>query len=613
MEHLAHMFRSVVAEHGHRPATRIRIDDAWVVQTYQELAQGVQRTARAMVEAGVQPGDRVSIFAHNCPEWTEIDYACTTIGAVPTPIYATSTPEQIRHIINDSGARMIFVSGESEAKRCLEVLPQMPSVLKLISIDPLPLDIVDPGQVVSLGQFKQVAGDEARLAELDAEVERRFAAVSPEDLCAIIYTSGTTGAPKGVMLQHKAMIAQTAALTVHFHYVTAEDHSLCFLPLSHALERGWSTFVMSRGSMTTYVPNAKKVADMLVLAKPTMMASVPKLYETVYTTAHAKVAGDPTRQKIFDWALRVGGQCQRAYRKGKQPNLYWRSQLALADKLVLSSIRDAMGGNKKVLACGGAPLRIQVEEFFSAAGLLVMQGFGLTEASPLVSFNPPTAFKFGTCGPVMPGGELRIGEGGEILYRGPNVMKGYWNNPEATAEAFTEDGWLRTGDGGYVDNDGYLVINDRLKDIIVTLNGKNIAPQPIEGLLLADPLFEHAVLLGDNRPCLTLLVKPSLPHLAEIAEKRGINYTSPAELMENSEVVEEVRQRVVALTGKLPSHEQIRDLRVLFEDFTMDNGLLTPTLKVKRREVEKRFGEVIDDMYAKIAERRKGSGQNSER
>ncbi|MEL4503336.1 long-chain fatty acid--CoA ligase [Luteococcus sp. H138] len=607
------MFRSVVAEHGDRPATRILVDDEWVVQTYSELAQAVHRTARALVDAGVQFGDRVSIFAHNCPEWTQADYACMTIGAVPTPIYATSTPEQIKHIINDSGARLIFVSGESEARRCLEVLPEMPSVLKLISIDPLPLELMEPGVVTTLAQFDKVAGDEARLAELDAEVERRFNAVNPEDLSVIIYTSGTTGDPKGVMLQHKAMIAQTAGLEAHFNYVTADDHSLCFLPLSHALERGWSTFVMSHGCMNTYVPDAKQVADMLVLAKPTMMASVPKLYEKVYATAHGKVANDPARKKVFDWALRVGGQCQRAFRKGKQPNLYWRAQLPLADKLVLSSIREAMGGNKKVLACGGAPLRIQVEEFFSAAGLLVEQGFGLTEASPLVSFNPPTAFKFGTCGPVMPGGELRIGEGGEILYKGPNVMKGYWNNPQATADAFTEDGWLRTGDGGYVDNDGYLVINDRLKDIIVTLNGKNIAPQPIEGLLLADPLFEHAVLLGDNRPCLTLLVKPSLPHLAEIAEKRGISYTSPTELMENSEMAEEVRQRVVALTGKLPSHEQIRDLRVLFEDFTMDNGLLTPTLKVKRREVEKRFGEVIDEMYAKMAERRKGSGQNTER
>lgn len=607
MEHIAHLFRQAVEQHGWRPATRIRVDEQWQVQTYDELAERVQATARALVDAGIEHGDRVSIFANNCPEWSQVDLACLTIGAVPTPIYATSTPEQIRHIINDSGSRLIVVGGRSEAERCLQVIDEMPAVIRrgdglgIIAIKP-----VDDQRVQSLADFERVGDEEPRRSELDAEVERRFAGADPEDLASIVYTSGTTGDPKGVMLQHKAFAAQNHSLDVFFN-PGPQEHSLCFLPLSHALERAWTTYVLSHGCMNTYVPDAKTVAEMMVLAKPTMMVSVPKLYETVYATAHAKVADDPTRKRIFDWALRVGGQCQRAYRKGKQPNLYWRSQLPLADKLVLSSIRDAMGGNKVVLACGGAPLRVQVEEFFSAAGLLLLQGFGLTEAAPLVSFNPPTEFKFGSCGKVMPGGELKIGEGSEILYRGPNLMKGYWNQPEATAASFDEEGWLRTGDGGYVDNEGYLVINDRLKDIIVTLNGKNIAPQPIEGLLLADPLFEHAVLLGDNRPCLTLLVKPSLAQLTDIAEKRGVSYTSPTELLNNSEVLDEVRQRVHALTEKLPSHEQIRDLRVLLEEFTMDNGLLTPTLKVKRRAVEQRFNEVIEEMYTKIAERRRGS------
>ena len=600
MEHIAHMFRATVTRYGHLPATRIRRGEAWQVQTYDELGQRVRETARALVHVGIEHGDRVAIFAPNCPEWTQVDMALLAVGAVPVPIYATSTPEQIRHIVNDSGARGIFVGGASEAGRCLEALDQMPTVQALVSIEP-----VSDERVRTLDEFSRPQLDEATLAALDQRLVERFGQLGTQDLASIIYTSGTTGEPKGVMLTHAALMAQVRALDVFFH-PTPDDHSLCFLPLSHALERAWTAYVLSHGCMNTYVPNAKQVADMMVLAKPTMMVSVPKLYETVYATAHAKVANDPTRKKIFDWALRVGGQCQRAHRKGKQPNLYWRAQLPLADKLVLCSIREAMGGNKTVLACGGAPLRVEVEEFFSAAGLLLLQGYGLTEASPLVSFNPPTEFKFGTCGKVMPGGELKVGAESEILYKGPNLMQGYWNQPEATADAFTEDGWLRTGDGGYVDNEGYLVINDRLKDIIVTLNGKNIAPQPIEGLLLADPLFEHAVLLGDNRPCLTLLVKPSLPQLTEIAEKRGISYTSPAELLNDSEVLDEVRQRVHAVTNKLPSHEQIRDLRVLLEDFTMDNGLLTPTLKVKRRAVEQRFSEVIEEMYARIAERRRG-------
>ena len=242
----------------------------------------------------------------------------------------------------------------------------------------------------------------------------------------------------------------------------------------------------------------------------------------------------------------------------------------------------------------------------------MIQGYGMTEAAPLIAYNRPAAFKMGTCGQVVPGGELRIAEGGEICFRGPNVMLGYWNDPKATAEVIDAEGWLHTGDGGYVDNDGYLVINDRLKDIIVTLNGKNIAPQPIEGMLLADPLLEQAVILGDNRPCLTLLVTPSMPDLTAWAQAHGVPFTNPAELLESSEVADEVRSRVKQITEKLPSHEQIRDIRILPEAFTLENGLLTPTFKVKRREVDRRFVDVIDEMYAKLPERRKAQSGSSE-
>ena len=283
---------------------------------------------------------------------------------------------------------------------------------------------------------------------------------------------------------------------------------------------------------------------------------------------------------------------------------YWRAQLPLADRLVLSSVRDAMGGPKNVMACGGAPLRAEVEEFFSACGMQIFPGYGLTEASPLVSFNAPAAFKVGTAGRVVPGGELRIGPESEIWYRGPNVMAGYHRDDAATAEVLDADGWLHTGDVGYVDTDGFLVITDRIKDLIVTSTGKNVAPAPIEGLLLADPLFEQAVILGDNRPYLTLLVSPSRPHLEELASQLQVRFADTAELLSHPQILEEMRRRVAALTGKLAHHEQIRDLRILVEEFTQDNGLLTPTLKVRRREVEKRFKALIDDMYARLAERR---------
>ncbi len=595
-DHIARMFEESVRRYPDRPATRIRVGDSWIVHTYAELSARVHATAKGLLAAGIQPGDRVAIFSNDLPEWTEVDFATLFVRAVPVPIYATSTPDQIAHIVNDSGTRFIFAGGQSEVDRVRAA--STPGLERIVS-----LTAIDDPVVVGLPTFRhQVAGRE----DLDAELQQRLADASPDDLASIIYTSGTTGAPKGVMLPHRALTAQVHALDQFFD-IRPEDHSLCFLPLSHALERGWSMVVFSHGCMNTYVPNAKRVAEMMVLAQPTLMVSVPKLYEKVFATAREKVAGSHNRQRIFDWAIGVGAEFAKARHEGRHIGAAEKARHALADRLVLHSIRDAMGGPKTVLASGGAPLRKEIEEFFAACGLLVFQGYGLTEAGPLVSFNAPSGYRFGTAGRVMPGGDLRIADDGEILYHGPNVMTGYWNSPETTEATFTEiDGkkFLRTGDVGEIDTDGYLHITDRIKDIIVTLNGKNISPQPIEGLLLADSLFEHAVLLGDNRPCLTLLVTPSLPDLTELAKHLDISFTAPSELLGNQQIVEEVRRRAQSLTAKLPNHEQIRDLRVLLEDFTMDNGLLTPTLKVKRREVEKRFQHLVDDMYAKIAERR---------
>ena len=595
---IARMFRATVRTAGPRTATRVKVDGTWHEQSYDELAERVGRLAAALVRAGIQPGDRVAILGGNWPQWTEVDLACAAAGAISVPIYQTSTVDQVRHILRDSGARTIFVETAQHAERAREAAADEGLVDRVVGFFDLGIDGVD-----TLDDFAHF-DDGSELARCAAEVDRRVEAGNTEDVLSIIYTSGTTGAPKGAMLQHRAMIAQNASISAGF-VPTPEDHSLSFLPLSHAFERGWTYFVLSYGCATSYVTNPREVADLLAEVRPTMIMSVPKLFDKVYSTVWERVADDPAKKRVLEWALRVGGQCQRAYRKGKEPSLYWRAQLPLADRLVLSSIRQAMGGNKSYLGCGGAPVRREVEEFFSAAGLLMIQGYGMTEAAPLIAYNPPAAFKFGTVGPVVPGGEIRIGDGGEICYRGANVMLGYWNDPQATASVIDADGFLHTGDGGYLDLDGYLVINDRLKDIIVTLNGKNIAPQPIEGLLTSDPLLEQAVILGDNRPCLTLLVTPSMPDLTAWAEAKGLAFTNPAELLERSEVVDEVRSRVRDLTAKLPSHEQIRDIRILPEQFTLENGLLTPTFKVKRREVEKRFSEVVDEMYARIAERRK--------
>lgn len=594
--HLAHMFRRTIERYGYRPASRVRQGQQWRIRTYAETGRRVDAIAQWFVEHGIDRGDRVAIFAQNCPEWVELDLAIMTVGAVPVPIYPTSTPDQLVHIVTDAGVRMICLAGQPGAERLLSAVGRMPTLTAVVSIDGAGAGTVEI-PVHNLADVIAAHRRDDETSRLRLAVEERMAQSAGDDVASLIYTSGTTGAPKGVMITHRAAMSQPVALD-KFFTITPADHSLCFLPLSHALEWAWTMVIISHGCLNTYVTNPKMVAPMLTEVRPTLFVTVPKLYEQVMAVAREKVAGSRLKTGLFNWALKVGRRWWQVSEQGRRPGPVLRLAHVVADRLVLGAVRDAVGGPKTVLAAGGAPLRREVEEFFASVGLLVCQGYGLTEASPLVSFNSPGAHKFGTAGKPLVGSQIRTGADGEVLYRGPNVMKGYWKDPKATAAAL-EDGWLHTGDVGHVDSDGYLVITDRLKDIIVTLNGKNIAPQPIEGLLMADPLFEQAVILGDNRPCLTLLVRPSMPHVEEIAERLHINLSG--EGRHSPELLEEIRTRVVELTAKLPRQEQIRDLRVLWEDFTQDNGLLTPTLKVRRREVEKRFTEVIEEMYAKLA------------
>ncbi len=583
---LLSLFDDSVSRHGARNATRVAGDAGWVTMTYSELDTRVRGLAALLVDLGVEPGDRVGIFSTNRPEWTIGDLACLNAAAISVPVYATSAAPQVRHVLADSGSSVVLVAGERELAIVQEVWAELPELRSVLVFDEV--ESTDD-RVRTIGD----GSDEAR-----AEVERRRAAANPDDVVSLVYTSGTTGDPKGAMLTGRGFVHQVQVLG-RFFDITPDDHSLCFLPLSHALERAWTYVVLANGCMNTYVPDPRTVAKALVEARPTLLVSVPRLYEKVYAGAHEKVAGSKAKQRIFAWALKVGARNQRAYRKGRRPSAFWAAQLRLADKLVLGAVRDALGGPKTVMACGGAPLRREIEEFLSACGLLVAQGYGLTETSPLVSFPAPDAFKFGTVGKVMPGGEVKIAEGGEICYRGPNLMLGYWNRPDAT-EQVIRDGWLHTGDVGYLDTDGYLVITDRIKDLIITSTGKNIAPAPIEGMVAADPLVEYAVLLGDNRPYLTLLVSPSLPDLEALGRQLQLTWEKTEELVGNPQIIEEVKRRVQGLTGALANHERIKDLRVLLEGFTQENGLLTPTLKVKRAEVEKRFAHLVEEMYSTI-------------
>lgn len=592
LAHLGQLLTDSVAAHPARPALRVRRGDDWEQTSYAELGARVATVAEALLRLGVQHGDRVAIFATNRPEWTVADLATLLIGGVVVPVYQTSTARQARHVLGDAGVSVAFVGGAAELDKVAEVRAELPALRTVIG-------------------FEEVAGAEGRTEgyvawrELvaqqpvkDPALENRMAAVTGSDLATIIYTSGTTGDPRGVMLTHEAFCFEIEAVRELFE-IAPTDQSLCFLPLAHALERAWTFVVLRSGALNTYLADATKVAEMLPLAKPSLLVSVPRLYERVYAIARQRAAS-PAKRRVFDWAIKVGARAQAAGEL--TPRL--RAELRLADKLVLSGIRTALGGQKRVLASGGAPLRAEIEEFFHAAGLLICQGYGLTEAAPLISFNSPQAFRFGTVGRVVAGGEVRIAEDGEICYRGPNVMNGYWNRPDATAETLI-DGWLHTGDIGGVDDDGFLTITDRKKDLLVTEGGKNIAPGPIEGELAADPLVEHAVLLGDGRPCVVALLRPSLEEARDWAAAAGVSAASDDELVAHPELRAELKRRADAVSDGLPHQEKIRAVAVITEELTMADGLLTPTLKVRRRAVEQRYAAQVEELYTQIRERKK--------
>ena len=552
--HLAVMFAGSVARHGERPATRVRVGGEFTVQTYAELGEQVRRLAARLIERGLEPGDRVAIFSTNRPEWSLADLACAAATLVSVPLYPTSTPDQVRHIIGDSGAKLVFAAGQAELDK-----------LAAAGLGALPMVTFDElDDVVTLSA--ELAAAPSDQSAVDARLEQ----ASADDLATIIYTSGTTGEPKGVMLTHRGFTHQVAVLNRYFT-ITPEDSSLCFLPLSHALERAWTYVVLADGCLNTYVPDPRTVAEMLVAAKPTLLASVPRLFEKVFNTANEKVAGSPLKQKVLAWALRTGSAYHDVLRAGKHPDPMLTLKLKIADKLALGAIRDAMGGPKVVLACGGAPLRTEIEDFFYGCGLLVLQGYGLTEASPLVTFPYSAGIRFGTVGKVMDGGELRVADDGQIQYRGPNLMLGYWGKPEETAATIV-DGWLQTGDVGVLDEDGFLKITDRIKNLIVTSTGKNVAPAPIEGLLASDPLFEYTLVLGDNRPYLTLLIAPSLPHLEDIAHQLQVTWSKREELLNNQQVtaLAVLSQPLDPHTMRAAEVEQRRDV---------GNGIVTEELR----------------------------------
>ncbi len=593
-EYIGSMIRESVKKFGASVAMRYKENDVWKQITYNELGELIRDVAKALLEYDMKEGEMVGIFAQNMPQWSIADFGILSVRGVSVPIYATNTAKQAEYIVNDAEIRVLFVGDKVQYDKITSFIDSSKYLKKIIVFDEKVQ--LKGAHSVYLKDFLELGKKSAK----DSNVEERLERGSVDDIATLIYTSGTTGDPKGAILTHGNFAHQMRAIDERFS-VGVGDRSLCFLPLSHAYERTWSYYVFRTGAENNYLADQKKIVEFMPDVKPTAMVSVPRLYEKIYSTVFDRLKkASPAKAKLFHWALRTGKayQYKKKDRKFIGPWLVVRH--ALADALVLKKIRDVVGGQKNFFSAGGAPLSIDIEEFFFAAGLLVCQGYGLTESSPMISCNAPGAFKFGTVGRPIKDCEVKIDDTGEILARGGNIMKGYYKKPEATAETLV-DGWLKTGDVGIIDEDGFLKITDRIKDLIITSQGKNIAPQHIETLVGMDHYIEQIATIGDKRKFVTALIVPSFPALEQWAKEKNISFSSREELVKHPDVIKFYEKRIADQSKELANYEKIKRFTLMATEFTQDGGELTPTMKIKRKVVGEKYKDLIDSMYADAA------------
>ncbi len=587
-EHLGEMITDKIATYSDRTALRYRDNNHWEPLTYSEFGEKIKELATAMLAAGVAQGENVGIYSANRYEWAVADFACILAGAVSVPIYATNTREQAEFIIKDAGIKLMFIGDRFQYDNisaiCSDGLP-----LTIVSFDPS----IEPGSGHYLFQdFLNLPA----LPETARILEERSSAIKKDNTTTIIYTSGTTGNPKGVMLSHGNLFHQMECVDANFT-VTGDDLSLCFLPLSHVYERMWSYYVYYAGAIHTYLEDPKQVIETLQEVKPTAMVSVPRLYEKIYAAVMNKQENASGLKKaLFTKAIETGDIYYNKLKHNEPVSLILKLKHAFFDKMVLSKIRGVVGGDKNFFSAGGAPLEQSIEEFFFSCGLLVCQGYGLTETSPMISYNTPQAFRFGTVGKPVPGCEVRIAETGEIQVKGPQVMKGYYNNPEKTAEDIV-DGWFKTGDIGEFDEDGFLKITDRIKDLIITSGGKNIAPQKIESYVGKDFYIEQVVTIGEKRNFISALIVPAFEALEAWAEENSISYKDMDELVAHPKVVDFYKERIDMHSDNLAQYETIKKFVILKEPFSIEGGEITPTLKLKRKAINDKYKHLVESMY----------------
>ena len=571
-----------------------KIGDTWQRISGSEAIERIRRIALGLSALGIQAGDRVAIISENRPEWSLTDIALLCLRAVNVPIYTTQAVDQIRYILENSGAKMLFVSGKKLYKHAVDAIKSVESIEKIMFFDADDLP-ADDGRAISLDDVKK-RGDKLHHGD-DRAFEEMLAQVRSDDLATIIYTSGTTGEPKGVMLTHENFVSNVVSISKGLP-ITGTDRSLAVLPLSHIFERTVFYVLCANGVSINYCSSFDQLASHLQEVKPTIMTAVPRLFEQVYhkIVKKGRSAGG-WKSRLFEWSLGIGQEYWERTDKQEPVPASLAAKHAIANRLVFSKWRDGVGGKLRFFVSGGAPLSKKLSYAFWAAGIPILQGYGMTEAC-IVSANRPEDNKIGSIGKPFADIEMRIGEkNGEILIRGANVMQGYYHNPEETARVLDDEGFYHTGDVGYVDHDGHFYVTDRLKDLFKLSNGKYVAPLQVESLLKQSPLISQAVVVGSGRKQVGALIVPDWDTLKEAMRDEGIETDGSREVMSRDpQFVKRVQRDAVDLTRELSDFERVKRVYLLPREFSIDKGEMTPTLKIKRSVIDEKYEDAIDDI-----------------
>ncbi len=589
---LLDIFQSAVAS-GNPELLVSKVDGKWVALSAADFERKVKALALGLTYLGVDRGDRVALFSENRPEWAITDFATLSLGAMSVPIYTTYLAPQVEYILRDAEPRVVMVSGQQELKKVLDVVNRCPSVERVLLVD-------GEGQHEKLMAFEALIRQGEQLLRADPTgFQDRISSLGPGDFASMIYTSGTTGEPKGAVLTHGNFVSNVSTVSEIFSIVSGQKVALSFLPLSHVFERMVDYLYFLRGITIAYAESIDKLTDNFQEIKPHFFAAVPRVYEKMLARVMAAIEKAPAlRKKIFQWATAAGRErLGKLEKKQHVPGLL-DLQFKVADRIVFSKIKARLGGRFEFAISGGAPLSRDVAEFFWGAGIEIYEGYGLTETSPVLTCNRPGDFKLGSVGKPIPGVSIKIAEDGEVLAKGPSIMEGYWRKPDETSKVFDQDRWFHTGDVGSFDQNGFLTLTDRKKEIIVSAYGKNIAPAPIEGALKAMRYVSSAVLIGDRRKFLSALIVPNFERLESWAIANSIEYKDREHLLKSPKVKALFQQAVDIVNGDEPSEKRIKMFSLLPNDFSIEGGELTPTLKVKRRVIAQKYSKEIDTLYS---------------